>query len=226
MAQTSSLMVGFQQSIMDHKEPSALVLLSGGMDSSVLLYYVGRILGYTNIKTIGFDYGQRHVKELKYAKEIADGFGVDFEELKVDLRQFGSSSLTSSQDVPKAKEDKQYVTVVPSRNAIFLSLASSYATIHNIKDIFIAVNYEDFRTYTDCRRDFIEAISRALSLGGGIQGVYAPFLNWSKEKIVSVGKELGVPLDKTWSCYVGDKTPCGQCDACIERLKAFNKNKL
>lgn len=202
-------------------KPSALVLLSGGMDSTTLLYYVLKKLKYTKVECVGFNYEQRHKKEIKYAKKICENLSLPFNVIEVNLRQFGNSALTDKIDVPVAEEDKQYLTVVPGRNSIFLSLVSAYASIRGLSDVFIGVNLDDFRTYNDCREDYIHHINIALTKGCGIRGVYAPFVNMSKVDIVKLGLELDVPYELTWTCYLGEEEPCMKCDACIERLEAF-----
>jgi len=209
---------------MDLKQkPSALVLLSGGMDSTTLLYYVKKTLLYTKVETIGFDYSQRHKIELEYAKKIAKKVKVPFRIIKIDLRQFGGSPLTSETEVPRMKDDKQHLTVVPARNSIFLSLATAYAEVKGLQDIFIGATIDDFKSYPDCRSQFISLISKALSAGNNIRGVYAPFANLSKFDVVSKGKVLQVPYVLTYSCYEGLAKPCNQCDACVERNKVLQK---
>lgn len=207
-------------------KPSALVLLSGGMDSTTLLYYVMDYLGYSRVDAVGFDYGQRHKKELEHAKGIADELDVSFSVIKVDLRQFGGSPLTEEKEIPAAIEDKQYQTIVPARNSIFLALATAYAEVRGLQDIFFASNLDDFKSYPDCRPEFVRLISQALAAGNNIRGIYAPFVNISKIEMVKLGKELGVPYESTWSCYKGLDEPCGVCDACKERIEALEANGL
>lgn len=192
-------------------ESSALVLLSGGIDSAVLLYYVKQVLGYSKVVAILFDYGQQHKIELEYAQKLAYGIGVPYKTINVDLTQFGGSSLTSG--------DEELSVVVPARNSIFLSLAAAYAEVRGIHDVFIGVNAEDFRDFPDCRDQFIHLMSRALSIGNNIRGVYVPFIDKSKQDIVKIGRTLNVPFEMTWSCYYPKHLyfPCGKCHACIER---------
>jgi 7-cyano-7-deazaguanine synthase len=206
---------------MNKEKPSALVLLSGGMDSATLLYYVVKKLNYTKVEALGFDYGQKHKKELSYAKKLAKKLNISFKIIRIDLRQIGGSPLVSNSKVPNQSEDKQYTTVVPGRNSIFLSIASAYAETKGLQDVFFAPNLEDFKSYPDCRDEFVLLISQALAKGSNIRGIYAPFVNMSKIEIVKLGKELGVPYELTWSCYKGGKTHCGKCDACVERFNAL-----
>jgi len=208
------------------KRSAAVVLLSGGMDSATLLYYV-RSMGYDKIIAIGFDYGQQHIKELSYAKELCDEAGIEFS--IVDLRElftYDKSSLIKGKVLRGM--GSQHQAVVNLRNSIFIVTAAKVAldcidTKKYAIDIFYAPNFEDFRNFVDCRREFVQAISQAIRIGsdGQIRGVYAPFLNLSKLEILFIGKHLNVPYELTWSCYHGSKTPCRKCPACIERKVAF-----
>jgi len=200
-------------------ESSALVLLSGGMDSTTLLYYTIKIIGYSKVEAILFDYGQSHIIELKYAQKVARKLKVPYKVVKVDLRQFGGSSLTS--------DNNELSVVVPGRNAIFLSLAAAYAEIRGLQDIFFAPSLEDFKDFPDCREEFIQAIGKAVAIGYRIvKGIYAPFTQMSKREIVDMGRRMGVPYEDTWSCYFPIEKdeqyePCGKCPACIERNKVL-----
>lgn len=206
-------------------EPSALVLLSGGIDSTVLLYYVMEVLGYPKVEAILFDYGQRHKIELGYAQKLVyEVLSIHWTVIEVDLTQFGGSSLVS--------DDKDLPVVVPARNSIFLSLAAACAETRGLQDIFIGTCAEDFKDFPDCREEFIQLMSQALSMGNNIRGVYAPFVNRSKQEIVKIGRLMGVPFELTWSCYnpirsqgiaevVKNYKPCGKCHACIERNKVL-----
>lgn len=196
-------------------EPSALVLLSGGVDSTVLLYYVMKTLEYSRVEAILFDYGQSHKIELEYAQRLVDDLIIPHKVIKVDLAQFGGSSLTV--------DDKDLSVIVPARNSIFLSLATAYAETRNLQDVFIGSNRADFKDFSDCREEFIRLMGQALSVGNNIRGVYAPFVNKSKADIVKLGFEIGAPFDLTWSCYcpTDENKPCGKCSACIERNKVL-----
>jgi 7-cyano-7-deazaguanine synthase len=202
----------------------ALVLLSGGMDSTTLLYYVRKRLGYSQVYTISFNYTQRHVRELDAADQIVKIFKpAGHKIVRIDLSQFGGSPLTATNiDVPDQREDRQYLTVVPSRNSILLSLAAAYAETKQIPDIFFGANFEDFRSYPDCRQEYVQAISNALSKGNTyVKGVYAPFIDKTKIEIVELGMSLDVPWDATYSCYKGGEKHCMKCDACVERFTAL-----
>lgn len=198
------------------KESSALVLLSGGMDSAVLLYYVKDVLEYDKVEVLLFNYGQRHVVELDCARVLAINLDIPHKTVYVDLTQFGNSSLTA--------EDESLTVVVPARNSIFLSLATAYAETRGLQDIFFGPNAEDFTDFPDCRVEYIQAMNQALLLGNNIRGVYAPFVNKSKVDIVKLGRLLNVPFELTWSCYhpTDDAKPCGKCHACELREAVLN----
>lgn len=195
-------------------ESSALVLLSGGMDSAVLLYYVMNTLEYSRVEVVMFDYGQYHKIELKYAQSLVDRLSIPYKIIKVDLTQFGRNFITAG--------DKDLTMVVPGRNSIFLSLATAWAETTGLRDIFIGANGEDFSIWPDCREQFVMLMSQAMAMGNEINGIYAPFVNKSKQEIVKIGRILGVPFGQTWSCYhpttyEGKDEPCGKCHACIGR---------
>ncbi len=187
-------------------ESSALVLLSGGMDSAVLLYYVKDVLEYPRVEAILFDYDQSHRIELQYAQDLASLLAVQWQIAQVPLKRFGKLGM-----------------IIPARNSIFLSFATAYAEIKGLQDIFIGANAEDFKDFPDCRPEYIRLMSQALSTGNNIRGVYAPFVNKSKQEIVKIGRSLGVDFSLTWSCYYpktknpSEVEPCGKCHACIER---------
>lgn len=197
------------------KNSSALVLLSGGIDSTVLLYYVMKVLNYARVEVILFDYGQQHRIEVPYAQRIVENLQIPYEIVEIDLKQFGHSSLTTG--------DENLSVVVPARNSIFLSLATAYAEVRGLQDIFFGPNREDFKDFPDCREQFVQLISQALSIGNNVRGVYAPFINMSKKDIVQLGRKLGVPFELTWSCYnpTDKNEPCGKCHACTERSEAL-----
>jgi 7-cyano-7-deazaguanine synthase len=216
----------------------AVVLLSGGLDSATVLA-IAREQGF-DIYAMSFRYGQRHVVELEFAQRLAAKAGVkkhvvvDF-----DLRVFGGSALTSGQiDVPKGRAVDQMshdipVTYVPARNTIFLSFALAWAETLKSSDIFIGVNALDYSGYPDCRPEYIEAYSRMANLAtkAGVEGrqrlaIHTPLILLTKADIIRRGLQLGVDYSLTSTCY--DPTPagkaCGQCDACVLRLKGFAEN--
>jgi 7-cyano-7-deazaguanine synthase len=215
----------------------AVVLLSGGLDSSTVLYAAkGQGL---DCYALSFDYGQRHRQEMDAATAIAQSAGVtDRQVVTFNLGQWGGSALTdASLDLPSGRSPSQMaqsipITYVPARNTIFLSFALSYAEAIGADRICIGVNQLDYSGYPDCRPDFIAAMQEAFRLGTrqGREGtpirIDAPLLNHRKTDIIELGNKLGVPWAKTWSCYSdgGGVVPaiaCGVCDACQLRLAAF-----
>jgi 7-cyano-7-deazaguanine synthase len=216
--------------------PRAVVLLSGGLDSSTTLA-IARNEGF-DVYALSFRYGQRHAPELDAARRVADAFGVARHVvLDIDLGTFGGSALTSPDlSVPKDRQlavighDDVPVTYVPARNTIFLSFALAWAEVLRCSDIFIGVNVQDSSGYPDCRPEFIEAYQRMARLAtkaGVVDGVelkiHTPLIELTKAQIIARGLELGVDYGMTLSCYdpSSDGEACGHCDACLLRLKGF-----
>jgi 7-cyano-7-deazaguanine synthase len=210
----------------------AVVLLSGGLDSSVALAYA-KSLDF-DIHAISFDYGQRHNKELECAKNVANAAGVsDHKIVQLNMDSWGGSSLTDkSIEVEQGDVERTDipVTYVPARNMVFLSLAASYAEAIRAQDIFIGVSQVDYSGYVDCRQSFIDAMENAINMGtvmGAEENlpikIHAPFVNKTKAQEIKLGMELGVDFSLTWSCYKGEETPCGVCDSCLLRAKAFSE---
>ncbi|MBD2307402.1 7-cyano-7-deazaguanine synthase QueC [Chroococcidiopsis sp. FACHB-1243] len=210
----------------------AVILLSGGLDSSTVLYQA-RADGY-DCYAISFDYQQRHRRELEAAKTIARSAGVvDHKLISFDLRQWGGSALTDdSINLPQARSLDEMaqnipVTYVPARNTIFLSFALAYAETLNASRVYIGVNALDYSGYPDCRPDYIQAMQEVFRLGtkqgreGNAIAIVAPLIQLKKTEIIQLGDRLGVPWEKTWSCYAGDELACGVCDSCRLRLAAF-----
>lgn len=219
----------------------AVVLLSGGLDSTTVLG-IAKNLGY-EIYALSFDYGQRHEIELESAKKVAKFYEVKEHKIaKIDLRIFGGSALTAEIAVPKNFTKKCQapsepgaipVTYVPARNTIFLSYALAYAEVIGAFDIFIGVNAVDYSNYPDCRPDFIKTFEKlaglATAAGTQKQGhftIQAPLMSWSKKQIIENGLALGVDYSKTHSCYdpvtkSGKTYACGRCDSCQLRLEGF-----
>ena len=214
----------------------AVVLLSGGLDSTTILAIAKRE-GF-DLFALTFDYGQRHHVELDRARDIAKHFGaVDHQIIKIDLRQFGGSALTDSIEVPTGRDQEEMVssipvTYVPARNTIFLSFCLAYAEIKEASDIFIGVNAIDYSGYPDCRPEFITAFETLANLAtkAGGEGkskikIHTPLIELSKAKIIQKGLELGVDYAMTHSCYnPGEEgKSCGVCDSCQLRLKGFQE---
>lgn len=209
--------------------PSAVVSLSGGMDSSVCLALAARDY---DVYALHFSYGQRtEQRELASARAIAERAGVrQFLPLRIDLfRQIGGSALTDATiavpDAPIAKKigEEIPVTYVPFRNAHFLSAAVSWAEVVGAKAIFIGAVEQDSSGYPDCRPAYYAAFQKAIETGtrhGNIQ-VHTPLIHLKKSEIVRLGLELNAPFHLTWSCYSSQDRACGVCDSCVLRLRAF-----
>jgi 7-cyano-7-deazaguanine synthase len=215
----------------------AVILLSGGLDSSVTLA-IAKKEGY-ELYSLSFDYGQRHAKELESAKKIAEYNKVnEHKVMKIDLTQIGGSALTDkSISVPEKKEDEEIgidipVTYVPARNTILLSLAVGYAEVISADAVFIGVNALDYSGYPDCRPEYLEAFQKVVQLGTkmGMEGdaieIKYPLINMTKAQIVEEGARLKVPFHLTWSCYKGSDLACGKCDSCLLRLKGFSEANI
>jgi 7-cyano-7-deazaguanine synthase len=210
----------------------ALVLLSGGIDSSTLLHYVRKEKGVKSVYALTFLYGQKHSREIEMAKWQADVAGVrehsiiDFSD--VGSAAMGGSALTdSSVDIPDLsdiaeKDLEQPSTYVPNRNMILLSIAAAYAESHGVSDVFYGAQQQDEYGYWDCTVDFLDRINKVLALNRKVAvEVHAPFIGLSKSEVMEKGYELGVDYDHTWTCYRGGDEPCGVCPSCVERDKAF-----
>lgn len=220
---------------MTDKSNKALVLLSGGLDSSVVLS-VCQDKGY-DIYAISFDYGQRHKVELEYAKFQATFFNcISHEVFKMEF--YGGSALTDDIKVPKNRDSHSMskdipVTYVPSRNIVFLSFASGYAECHDIDNIFIGVNAIDYSGYPDCRKNFIDNFEKLInkSTKKGLEGskfkINTPLINLSKKDIIKLGHKNGVDFSMTSSCYSPKlKKNCGVCDSCLLRKQGFEEAGL
>lgn len=212
----------------------AVVLLSGGLDSTTVAA-IALKQGF-DVHALSFDYGQNHKIELESARHVAKALGLgNHVVVSVDLRAFGGSALTSDEAVPKHRTTEEIgqgipVTYVPARNTVFLSLALALAETLSSTDIFIGVNALDYSGYPDCRPEFIAAFETMANLGTkiGVEGsqrikIHTPLLQMTKREIVQEGLRLGVDYSLTMTCY--DPSPeglaCGECDACLLRLKGF-----
>ncbi|MBU1147302.1 MAG: 7-cyano-7-deazaguanine synthase QueC [Candidatus Omnitrophica bacterium] len=201
----------------------AIVLLSGGMDSAVTLY-IARNRGYKTHCLI-FDYGQRHKKEVGFAKQLARITDSEYSVLNIRLPWGNSALLDKRTKVPENRRSSGIpVTYVPARNTIFISFALSFAETIGAKKIFIGANARDFSGYPDCRPLYFKRFNGLLKKATKAAGirVEAPLLHNTKREIVEIGRRLGVPFELTWSCYKGGKRPCGRCDACRLRARGFN----
>ncbi|AGK98059.1 7-cyano-7-deazaguanine synthase QueC [Clostridium pasteurianum] len=210
----------------------AVVLLSGGLDSTTALY-LAKSQGF-EVYAISFNYGQRHKKEIESAKKVAEK--ADIKEhiiVNTNMNAWGGSALTDSNiQVPDGDENRADipVTYVPARNMIFLSYAASYAEAVGAQDIFIGVSQVDYSGYVDCRKEFIDAMENAINKGTvcAVEDnkpikIHAPFMNMTKAEEIKLGMKLGVDYSLTWTCYNGYENACGNCDSCLLRIKAFEE---
>jgi 7-cyano-7-deazaguanine synthase len=213
---------------------NAVVLLSGGLDSSTVLA-LAQEQGFA-AHALSFHYGQRHLHELAAAEAVARNLGASQHVVaRIDLRQFGGSALTADLAVPKGRsvgemESGIPITYVPARNTVFLSFALAWAETLGCSDIFIGVNALDYSGYPDCRPEFIAAFEAMANLAtkAGVEGhqrlkIHAPLMALNKAGIIREGLRLGVDYALTSSCYDpgAQGQPCGQCDACLLRAKGF-----
>jgi 7-cyano-7-deazaguanine synthase len=213
--------------------PTAVVLLSGGLDSTTTLA-IAKHEGFA-CHALTMQYGQRHAVEIDAARRIAQSLGVAAHiVLPIDLRPFGGSALTSDLPVPKDRPLEEMahgipITYVPARNTIFLSFALAWAEVLGACDLFLGVNALDYSGYPDCRPEYISAFEKLANLAtkAGIEGrrfkIHTPLIHMSKAEIIRRGLELGVDFGSTTSCYDPTSTgsACGRCDACQLRLKGF-----
>ena len=208
-------------------EKSAVVLLSGGLDSATCLS-IASDQGF-RCHALSIDYGQRHRSELIAAENVARAMDAELKVINLDLRAFGGSALTDDIDVPEEEGDGIPVTYVPARNTIMLSLALAWAEVLGAGDIFIGVNAVDYSGYPDCRPEFVNAYEEMANLAtkAGVEGhrliIHTPLIDLSKADIIRQGSELGVDYGITVSCYQADDEgrACGACDSCRIRIAGF-----
>ena len=205
--------------------------MSGGLDSTTALY-LAKSEGFGEIYALTFEYGQKHDRELRAAREVARAAGVkEHKFVKLLLNQWDGCSLTDPKmEVPDGdlRRDTVPDTYVPARNMVFLSVAASYADALGVEDIYIGVSEVDYSGYVDCREEFIRSMERTINLGtvlGAERGrhitIHAPFMHMAKADEIRLGARLGVDYGLTWTCYRGGDRPCGTCDSCLLRAKAF-----
>jgi len=215
---------------------SAVVLLSGGLDSTTVLA-IARDAGY-ECNALSFSYGQRHQVELDSASSVARSLGAKRHVVaEIDLRVFGGSALTAEIDVPKHESADELgseipITYVPARNTIFLSFATAWAEVLGASDIFLGVNALDYSGYPDCRPEYIEAFEDMANLATkvGVEGltkikIHTPLIELTKAQIIQRGISLGVDYAITMSCYDPSKSgeACGHCDSCLLRIRGFTE---
>jgi 7-cyano-7-deazaguanine synthase len=221
---------------MGQRQKPAIVLLSGGVDSTTTLA-IAKHEGY-RLQALTFRYGQRHAIEVSAARRVAQVFGVERHVVvDIDLRVFGGSALTDTLEVPKHRALEEIsqgipITYVPARNTIFLAYALAFAEVAESGDLFIGVNALDYSGYPDCRPEYIQAFEAMARLAtkASVEGrqrlqIHTPLMHLSKAQIIQQGLELGVDYALTHSCY--DPSPdglsCGQCDSCLLRLRGFRE---
>ena len=218
----------------------ALVLFSGGVDSSTCLAIAVAKYGAKEVLALSVSYGQKHSKELEAAQKIAEYYGVMLK--TIDLSKiFEDSNCSllqgSTEDIPTESYDEQLKksggspvsTYVPFRNGLFLSCAASVALSFGCNEIYYGAHSDDAagNAYPDCSSEFNDSINRAIFIGSGDRLIVcAPFIGLSKAEVVKRGLELGVPYELTWSCYSGTDKPCGVCGTCRDRIAAFEKNGM
>ncbi len=218
----------------------ALVLSSGGLDSTTCLALAIEKYGKENVIALSVFYGQKHDKELQAAKKVAEYYGVIHKSLDLaEIFKDSDCSLLqgSSQEIPEESYDEQLKktdgkpvsTYVPFRNGLFLSCAASIALSNSCDVIYYGAHSDDAAgsAYPDCSDEFNKAMNEAIYLGSGKElHIEAPFVLLTKADVVRIGTKLKVPYEMTWSCYEGGDKPCGKCGTCIDRRKAFELNGL
>ena len=218
----------------------ALVLFSGGLDSTTCLALAIEKYGAQNVIALSITYGQKHDKEALSAKAVAEHYGIEL--LTLDLaRIFEGSDCTllkgSKDEIPKGDyaqqlentDGKPVSTYVPFRNGLFLSCAASMALSHGCEVIYYGAHSDDAagNAYPDCSSEFNDNMNKAIYIGSGKQlRIEAPFVNLTKADVVAQGLRLNAPYELTWSCYEGGEKPCGCCGTCIDRAKAFAANGI
>ncbi len=216
----------------------AMVLCSGGVDSTTLLAMACNKYGSNNVHALSISYGQKHNREIESAKAVAKYYGVEqrFLDLSAIFADSNCSLLVqSTEDIPQESYAEQLEesdgspvsTYVPFRNGLFLSSAASMALSLGCSVLYYGAHHDDWagNAYPDCSQEFVDAMAAAISRGtGGELSLEAPFVQWSKADIVREGLRLGVPYELTWSCYEGGEKPCGVCGTCIDRQRAFELN--
>lgn len=216
----------------------AMVLCSGGVDSTTCLALAVEKYGRENVSALSIYYGQKHVREIEAAKKVLKYYGVEGASLDLTpVFAYSDCSLLShsTEEVPEESYAEQLksthgapvTTYVPFRNGLFLSAAASVALSKGCSVIYYGAHHDDAagNAYPDCSEKFVNAMNRSVEEGtGGALRIEAPFVRWNKAQIVKEGLRLHVPYELTWSCYEGGERPCGKCGTCLDRLRAFEAN--
>ena len=210
-----------------------LIICSGGLDSVTLAHKIASEQGTTALMLVSFDYGQRHKKEIEYAKKCAQRLKADHHVIDLSslTHLLSGSSLTDTIDVPEGHdaEDSMKATVVPNRNAIMLTIAFGIASAKNYDRVATAIHGGDHFIYPDCRPDFANSFqtmqNHALESLSSVT-LYTPYIHKTKADIASDAGLLNIPIDQTWSCYKGNDLHCGKCGTCVERIEALHIAKV
>lgn len=217
-------------------KPKAISVLSGGLDSTVATAY---FKDKYDIHAITFNYGQRSADmEIKSSKAICEKLGIEHTIVELPwLKKLGKSALTSGINVPELKADEldnkeicdetARCVWVPGRNVVFTAIATSFAEAEDAEIIIVGWDLEEAVTFPDNSKEFLDAFNRLLEIGtlDGVQ-IEAPVIDMSKTEIVKLGTEINAPLDLSYSCYMGEKEPCGICESCMRRKRAFKEAKV
>lgn len=208
-----------------------VVIYSGGMDSFTILNKA--VQAGHEVLAVSFNYGQRHSKELLFARDVCSGLAVTHNIIDITAMQslMSNSSLMaqSDEEIPEGhyEADNMKSTVVPNRNMILISLAIAYAVNEQAQEVWYGAHSGDHTVYPDCRPEFVEAMAKASLLANFEPiAVVAPYLNGDKIDILRDGLAMGLDYAKTWTCYNGREKACGKCGSCVERLEAFTENGL
>ncbi|MDA7793748.1 7-cyano-7-deazaguanine synthase QueC [Glaciecola sp.] len=209
----------------------AVLIYSGGMDSFTLLHHIlASGLARSDIATLTFNYGQKHVKEVEYAKHVCAELGIEHKVVDISAINslLGGSSLTDDIAIPEGhyEADNMKSTVVPNRNMILLSLAIAYAVSLEADTVYYGAHSGDHAIYPDCRPEFVQKMDEVSRIANFQPvAISTPFVDMSKIDILARGMELGLDYTHTWTCYNGREKACGKCGACVERLEAFSSNQ-
>ena len=197
-----------------------VVMLSGGIDSTVALAHTMATPGVAAKLALTIDYGQTHQREIESARAIAQHYGVEHHVIDLTDALWFPCGLTGSGDIPTRHADKVDNTFVPGRNIVMAAVGIAWAHARHIRNVAIGANADDRAGYPDCRREFLQALNESGRVGYAV-AVWTPFIDMSKRQVIELGQELDAPLDLTWSCYRGGDEPCNNCGACESRNKAM-----